>query len=338
MMRIGCICLLILAGMLGNTYAQEKDEKLLTFKEIDEAAEYYRLGQDQYSAGKFSEAAENFAKCFNMIGSNRKAAYNAACCYAQANNKAKAIEYAYKALQQGIFGFAEDKDFANIKDSPEFRELVGMATLMKEETLKQSIKPIVIFPPGYDKSKKYPMIVALHGFGSGPIEFSSYYKEAAEKNNCVLFLCRGTKILGKESFAWNLDQEEYERVFDEISMAIIQYNIDKEKVILSGYSQGGGFMAYAFGMVYSQIFCGIIPVAGSMPTNLSVSKMKNKDLKIYAVVGLRDNQNTVAQNEKAKKIFTDNNVDFKLNKLDIGHAYPANSTELLTEAFKWFIN
>ena len=115
------------------------------------------------------------------------------------------------------------------------------------------------------------------------------------------------------------------------------YSVNKAKVMLTGYAQGG-FLTFALGMVYSDLFCGLLPVGGAMPDNISVEKMKNKSVKIYALVGTRVNAQTVEANEMAEKKFKRYGVPFKLKKIDHGgHSYPDNKMEILSEALSWFL-
>lgn len=317
--------------------AQPGDEDVLTFKKMHDAGEFFKEGEELYKNRKFEKAGDAFAKSFDILGNNGEAAFNAACAYSLAEVKDKAIQYCEKALRAGVYDFEGEPDFFNIKGTNEFQDIVFRAKIMKEEMMSQPIDPVFIMPDGYSKAKKYPLIVAFHGFNSSPDNFSIIYRDVAKDLGCILMLCRGTKVLKQGSFAWTYEEDEYNRVLDEIEMAKLMYSVDPSKVILTGFAQGG-FMAYALGMVKSQDFRGVIPVAGLLPTNVSVGNMQNKNMKIYAIIGEKDSPKILKQNTEAKEKFLENHVPMKLKQFDIGHEYPPNRKEVLTEAFKWILS
>lgn len=332
LLRLIFAIILVANGLFCNA----QTDNALTFEMMNVAGEHFRKGDEYFKQRKFDKAADEFALSFETLKTNKDAAYNAASAYSLAKNTKKAIEYLTKAINTGRYDFENDPDFSNIKGTTEYQELLIKAADLKQKMLNQSIEPLIILPKNFDKTKTYPLLIAFHGFNTNPQEFASVYENIASKNNMILMLCRGTKIIAFNSFTWNFEQEEYERILEEIEMTQLKYPINPSKIILTGYSQGAN-MAYSLGMVFSQMFCGIIPVAGTMPKNVSINRMKNKNIKIFSITGLRDNPNILEQNRDAEKNFSQNNIAFKLKEFDIGHAYPANKDEVISEALKWML-
>lgn len=329
--------ILAAACLLGTpAWAQEDDDDILLLADMDKAGELYSEGHDLYVAGDYLAAAEKFAESFHVLGDNKKAAYNAACSYALANMPTESIEYARYAMDLGMFDFEKDPDFANISETSEFLDLVWEAGIRKDAMEHQSIEPVFILPDGYDISANYPLLVAFHPFGSSPEDFAYRYEEVANEKGCILMLPRGTHVLGTGSFSWEFTQEEYERLLDEMEMAKLMYSINPDHIILTGFSQGG-LMAYSLGMALSDRYCGIIPVGGTMPTNISADKMKNKDIRIYAFCGERDADATVQDNKEARDIFGDAGIDFNLDIYDAARDYPPNAVESIGEALDWIL-
>ncbi|NUM51779.1 MAG: dienelactone hydrolase family protein [Flavobacteriales bacterium] len=317
-------------------FSQNTSEGTLTFEMMNIAGEHFRKGDEFFKQRKFDKAGDEYALSFETLKTNKDAAYNAASAYSLAKNTPKAIEYLTKAVKTGRYDFENDPDFSNIKGTKEYQELLVLAADLKLKMQNQSIEPLIILPKNFDKTKTYPLLVAFHGFNSNPQEFVSVYENIATKHSMILMLCRGSKIIAFNSFTWSFEQEEYERILEEIELVQLKYNINPAKIILTGYSQGAN-IAYSLGMVFSQLFCGIIPVAGTLPKNVSITRMKNKNIKLYSIVGLRDNPNILEQNREAEKSFTQNNIAFKLKEFDIGHAYPPNKEEVFSEAIQWML-
>ncbi len=331
------LCILYCILTTNLLFAQEKQENLLTFDMMQQAGEYYNKGQEFYKQRKFDKAGEAFAQSFETLKTNKEAAYHAAASYALAKNTEKSLHYLEKAIKTGWYEIENDPDFASVKSNSRFQELLQLAKNLKEKMLTQSIEPLFILPNNYDKTKAYPLLIAFHGFNENPQEFAAHYTHVANKHNMILMLCRGTKIIAFNSFAWTYEQEEYERVLEEIEIAQLKHNILPGKIILSGYSQGANF-AYALGMVFSQQFSGILPVAGTLPSNVTIAKMKNKKLRIYSIIGLRDNPNIVEQNRQAQKKFEEHGFSYKLQEFDIGHGFPPDKNNVLSDAIEWLLN
>lgn len=329
------VLLLLLLATTFSLFSQE--EERLSFAEIKEASVFYEKGEELYDQGKYAEAAENFGKAHSIIKSNKKAAYKAACAYAMANDKANSIAYMNKAMQAGYYDFQGKDCFKNISATPEFRQMIEVASMLKKDLEEKYIEPIVHFPPGYSKDKKHPLILVFHGFSDNPKTFIENYKATANDLGAVVMAFRGTKPLGNDLYAWNFEFEEYQRIYDDFQEALLKYGIDKSKVIVSGFWQGG-LMAYAMGITFSGDFCGILPISGTMPQGgLSIEKMENKNIKIFSAVGERDGEEIIEDNKKAKSEFTAHNIAYKLNMYDIHHSFPPNKEAVLKEAFNWFM-
>lgn len=322
--------------MQASLATAQEDDTLLSFAEMDRAGELYSEGHDLYIEGDYAGAAVKFSESFHVLGDNKKAAYNAAACYALAYDVGNAIKYARFAMDLGMFDFEKDSDFDNISETSEFLDLVWEANIRKDAMEHQSIEPMFVLPDGYDISQSYPLLVAFHPFGNSPVDFAHRYEEVINEKNCILMLPRATHVMGEGSFSWEFTQEEYERILDEIDMAKLMYSVNPDQVILTGFSQGG-LMCYSLGMALSDRFAGLIPVGGTMPTNISADKMRNKDIKIYAMVGERDAPTTVENNREAETIFSQAKIDFKLTVYDAARDYPQNSTEVLGDAIDWIL-
>ncbi len=315
--------------------AQNGDTNL-TFDMMRESGDEFLLGEEHYKNRRFEKAGDHFAKSFEILKNNKEAAYNAACAYSLAKMNAKALEYCEKALKNGQYDFSSP-DLYNISGEDQFQTLLLKAEILEDEIKNQSIAPIFRLPKNYDENKSYPLIIAFHGFNSNAAAFSAYYEKVAQDNNCILMLCTGSKIIKANAFAWTFEQEEYERIFDEIEMAKLRYKITPGKIILTGIAQGG-FMTYALGMIKSEEFCGLLPVGGLMPQNISMSLVKNKKVKVYSIIGLKDNEKVITQNEEAETAFKQNGNPFKLDKYNIANEFPVNRDAVLDQAIKWLLN
>jgi len=121
-------------------------------------------------------------------------------------------------------------------------------------------------------------------------------------------------VIGQGAYAWNQSQQEYERLYNDIQTAMRKYRVDKTKVILSGYWQGG-LLVYGLGVSFSELFKGLLLIDSNVPNDLLINKMENKKLKVYAMLGTDDNEEMIEQNEQVGQLFTANGVAFKTGEI-----------------------
>jgi len=296
----------------------------------------YKSATDLYSAKKFAEAGAKYEEALKLAPTNSYAAFNAACSYSLAENKTKATEMAMAAYKLGMMGFDSDKDFDNVRSHAPFAKL---ATKAREEIAQLNSLPpksALVVPEVSNDNKS--LIVVFHGYGGKPEGIISAYSFAANKYNSVVLAIRATEVDGRESFHWNFSDEEESRILKEINDAVKKYDIDKSKIVLTGFSQGG-YLSWNFGLQNSEMFCGLLPVAGSYDKQKTdLTKVTNKNIKVYSIIGKKDNPKYEASNMEAVKLGNELGLKFKVkNFYNIGHTYPDNEEYEISKALDWLL-
>ncbi len=313
-------------------------ENRLSFSDIKRARIYYERADSLMKNAYYEKAAFNYSKTFNIIRTNKHAGFEAAKAYCLAGKNDSALKYVRMTIQAGgLFDYENEAAFRSIRWSDEFLELMEVYELMKSQLENRYIEPLVYLPENYKEDKSYPLLVALHGFSDNPEKFAKVFSNAALKNECILMSCRGSEVIGQGAYAWNQSQQEYERLYNDIQTAMRKYRVDKTKVILSGYWQGG-LLVYGLGVSFSELFKGLLLIDSNVPNDLLINKMENKKLKVYAMLGTDDNEEMIEQNEQVGQLFTANGVAFKLVKFEgRSHAFPSHKEEVLGIALKWLL-
>jgi phospholipase/carboxylesterase len=110
-------------------------------------------------------------------------------------------------------------------------------------------------PEGYTPSKAWPLLVALHGYGSGADPFHDLWQEATTDAGFVLATPQGTKPTSTGfGWAWAAGWEQViQRSIDGLRGIV---RVDPRRVYLAGFSQGGR-LAYTFAARHPRAFCGI---------------------------------------------------------------------------------
>ncbi len=158
----------------------------------------------------------------------------------------------------------------------------------------------VYFPNDYDEKKQYPMIVFLHGAGergNGKDKlslmdrqgFPRYFKENLMEVDAIVLApqCQGGLVWNQQVFALK----------DFIVDAIAKYNVDPDRVSLTGMSMGG-FGTWEMGLSFPQLFSAIAPICGG---GMAWRTSALKGMPIWAfhgdkdpVVDIRNSQEMIA--------------------------------------------
>jgi len=131
----------------------------------------------------------------------------------------------------------------------------------------------VHMPDGYDASKKYPLLVLLHGYGATG-ELQDRYlglSAAATKRGYLVAIPDGT-LDARQRRYWNatdaccdlysknVDDVAYVR--DSVRQLVARYAVDPSRVYLFGHSNGG-FLALRLACEESRRFAAVVSLAGA---------------------------------------------------------------------------
>jgi predicted peptidase len=171
------------------------------------------------------------------------------------------------------------------------RSAHGDLALAYRSTFDGQLVPYRVYvPTNYDASKKYPLVVLLHGAGGSETDFVEAYQKLwpkfAEERGYILASVNGrgpTSGYSKESGG---EQD----VFDVTDLVMHHYSVDPGKVYLGGHSMGGGG-TWRLGLANANKFAGLIPIAGTsaqLAPGLEAELKSGKKLPVLIVCGVKD--------------------------------------------------
>ncbi len=327
--RFALAGLALLAGILSSS-ATAQD------KPVDKAkvADLSQKLQQAYEKKNWDAAIAFGLEVENIDPKNSENLYNLACVYCLKGDAANGKKFLAKAVDAGfseLDTIEKDEDFASIRSDPAFTTAVAK---VKENAKKdtgdfkakaEKSEPLMIVPEGLDTSKPAPLIVALHPFG-GTAEFIvERWKDVAKKFGAIIVAPRAVIAQGP-GFQWGTP-EQGEMI-----------KIDNDRIILTGFSQGG-YMVYNVGVKHASMFRGLIPVAGRWDNQAALipkDVAKYKLPRVFIMVG--DQDRTLEGNREAAKVLESAGFRVKPNEYKgVGHDFPTNREEELTKAMEFIL-
>lgn len=135
-----------------------------------------------------------------------------------------------------------------------------------------TLQPYQVFvPTGYDASKPVPLVIALHGMGGDENSYLTVYgqgafKAEAEKRGYIVACPKGRKPASM--YVGDAEKD----VMDVVAEVRRAYNIDADRIYLTGHSMGG-FGTWSIAMNHPEVFAALAPVAGGSNNPASMSKI-----------------------------------------------------------------
>lgn len=296
--------------------------------------EYVQEGMTAYGEGNYKKAIEKFKKAHSLDTTTASVAYNIACCYSLLNEKDSAIAWIEKTIDLGTYLFVEDKDFDNIRESKEFKQVVEKAESLLKIARNKEWPSHVFIPDNYDSTETYPLFIMLHGYGSSPEDFTGALADSLTGWGFIYVVPYGTEIYGLSSFGWGDIKMVKNKIENDINNLKEKYSIDNFRIILGGYSQGG-HRSLTISIKNPELFKGAISVAGYFEEEKVkdyLPGLKDKDLRVYMIAGGKD-EGVYKTNTKANEILTEHGLEVHLEVFpDVGHAFPGKPVEEIKKA------
>src|SRR5262245_23051887 len=154
-------------------------------------------------------------------------------------------------------------------------------------------------PSKYDKTKKTPLIVALHGLGSNPQQILRYtgFTDLAEKYGYIVVAPMGynnhgwygqlTRVGGRGDDPKNLQELSEKDVMNVFEIVRKDYNIDPDRTFLMGHSMGGGG-TFHIAIKHPEHWAALAPIAPAIFHPVGDLE-KIKQIPIVLVQGDKDN-------------------------------------------------
>ena len=153
--------------------------------------------------------------------------------------------------------------------------------------LKRSVKGYTYFlyvPTTYQKSNRYPLILALHWSTGRGTDMIERWKKEAELRGYIVVAPNS-----KNSDYWQIPGEE-KKIFTILKDVRKDYSLDKKRTYVTGFSAGATF-AYYLGLQYPTFFDAAAPYAGRLKwIEENVKITSKKRIPFFILNGQKDIQ------------------------------------------------
>ena len=140
----------------------------------------------------------------------------------------------------------------------------GNAQVVEVPRKGNSLRYEVMLPIEYTPHHSYPLIVALHPAGGTPANMLQWWGGTAEQQGQSQrrgYIVIAPYYQNTEQKTYDYRPETHRLVIDVIRDAKLRFNIDSDRVFLTGHRMGGE-AAFDIGMSHPDMFAGVIPFNG----------------------------------------------------------------------------
>lgn len=191
-----------------------------------------------YQEGKYANAlavAEKLAAEYPERDGNTS--YWRICLYAVTGQKERALRSFDDALKRGVWWAEErlrsDSDLASLQDDPEFERLVALS--IEKHRQARAEPELFVYQP--DGTGPFPLLIVLHARNSSAERDVPFWKSAV-KQGWLLAMPQSSQPSSPLSFVWDDREKAVDEVTRHFDSLIEKYPIDRDKIVVSGFSQG----------------------------------------------------------------------------------------------------
>jgi len=324
--------------------------------QIESSQQIHQRSMQAYQAENYGQFLELSIQLHEMEPNSSTHTYNMACGYALTGKKGEALQWLEHAIELGFKDarkIASDPDFESLRNEKRFQQLVEFAGTGQAPPVSNEIVSMEVFqPPNLDPGKKHPLIVALHGYGRNPDRMMNNWKDAAERFGAIGVAPQAPNQMSATAMNWGELDRSVPLVVAAVQRASNELPIDPDRVVLTGFSQGGA-LAYLAAGRHPELFRGLIPVAARYtPPALesaqdepaedqpaedeSVEQAKPKLTKVFIMVGAEDRPSVLNPTQQAVKDFENAGCQVQLNTYPgVGQGYPKDRVAEQLKALKF---
>ena len=155
-------------------------------------------------------------------------------------DKDLALHLLKEAVQAGYWyaGLDADPDFQLLCGNADFEQLTRIGMELRAQAMANVVPVIKTLQPN-PKYSPYPLLLALHGSNAN-VENQTKHWNLAVDHGWLVALPQSSQVFGQDKYTWNDWEWSQQEVCERYKTLCNEYPIDLQRVVLAGFSQGGG--------------------------------------------------------------------------------------------------
>lgn len=155
-------------------------------------------------------------------------------------NYQKGFEALYAGMDEGYFYSFFPNTVQEIEPYPGSEELLERNNRIREEARDTAaVKFEVKLPEQYDTSRKYPLIIFLHGNNSSLNYSKEEWQDVNLENPAVIVFMQSSSPVSSYAYSWPDSERSRGDIRETFHQIKEQYSIDESEVVIAGFSAGG---------------------------------------------------------------------------------------------------
>lgn len=132
-----------------------------------------------------------------------------------------------------------DPDLTGLHERPEFEEILRLFAERHAQAQQESRPEMLVLAPDAGAAQPYPLLMALHGRNDNARNFAARWQTLLAAGWLVA-LPQPSLILASESYGWDDRETSITELKAQFNNLVNRYPIDPQRIVLAGFSQGGG--------------------------------------------------------------------------------------------------
>lgn len=308
--------------------------------------EFFRRTQEMmacYERGDYAGAlavTERLAAAFP--DQTARTDYWRICLLARLQKIEEALQVFGEALDASLWWseptLRTDPDLEPLQGLPEYERMIAVCNERHAAAQATSKPTLVVREPGMGTAKPYPLLIALHGQGR-TAESDLPHWEMACPMGWLVAAMQSSQLAWPGAYAWNDRDKAQEEVVAQFENLCAQYPVDRERVIVGGFSQGAALAIRLVlnGSLSSRGFLSITP--GMIDRELLTAwadTARDHVVRGYLVAGGKDRRHEFFK--QTCEMLPIHNVPCQMeDHPELGHTFPPDFEKSLERAFKFLL-
>lgn len=265
------------------------------------------------------------------------------CMLSRAGQTENAIATLRAAVETSTYwwmpsALRQDPDLAPLQGNPEYDRLVAVCEA-RQQTAQQNGRPErLVFQPKAGNPDPFPLLISFHGWGQNAEIDAPHWQDLADQGWLVA-VTRSSYQVADGLYTWDNLERSVDEAKTHYEALCRDFPIDPKRVVLGGFSQGGGRAVWLAltQAIPARGVIGVGPYLGEIDTLVPTLPQKPiPGVRFYVISGEKENDEGMFA--KIGTLCAEKGIPFQHEIVpNLGHEYPPNFEQFHERALKFIL-